>query len=212
MQELNQLDEPDQTTDQDSQVGQTDPREESSLLAEDTSPMGDSDEDPTSIGADDDQADEQDADPQLSKLRKEAAKYRRRAQDAEAAQNTALDVMNQALSGAVGQWLALHGCKPNLLHSLGHDLTEFLDEDKGIDFNKVATTVVDYEQKVGATLLNRSKVGNLRNNMGVVGNKYGVDVAEGISSLIDTQLAPEDPNAGMQSYDGGGDWSGALRK
>ena len=95
-----------------------------------------------------------------SQLRAEAAKYRKRAQEAEEALAQALDIAETAIRGSIAKYLADYGVRDNFLWETGHDPFSFLTDD-GIDTGKVAETIVDYEDRTGAQVFRRNHNGEI---------------------------------------------------
>lgn len=99
-----------------------------------------------------DDADEPDKpadDPRVKKARTEAAKYRKRAQDAEATRDSALELVDNIASAAVAGFLTEYGVKPGFILDAGYNPLDFI-HDGVMDYNAVLTAVKNQEQKTGA--------------------------------------------------------------
>lgn len=101
-----------------------------------------------------------DQDTRITTARTEAAKYRKRAQEAEEALAKALDIAETAIQGSIGLYLKDYGVRENFLWDTGHDPFSFLTDD-GIDTGKVAEAIVDFEERMGATVFQRNGNGEI---------------------------------------------------
>lgn len=116
---------------------------------------------------------EQGPDPRITSARKEAAKYRKRAQEAESERDSALDIARAAVSSVVRAHLEMTGINPDLLWTAGHSPAEFLDVDDEsggfVNFHRVNQAVADFEAKTGMRTDRNGRPGMLKGSPGMTG-------------------------------------------